>query len=119
MNVKKTVGNQGETFVAETLIKQGYVIIERNYKKRYGEIDLIAQKDDEILFVEVKTRSGLYIDPENLISLAQQKKIIATAKTYAAEHNLCEHILRFDAALLIGIPPYQKLTYIPNAFTEE
>jgi putative endonuclease len=119
MSLKKVFGSQGEASVAAYLEKIGYVIIGRNYKKMHGEIDLIARKDSEIAFVEVKTRSNTYIEPENLISPAQRKKIIATAKVYAAEHDLVDYVWRFDAALLIGTPPYQKLTYIPNAFTEE
>jgi putative endonuclease len=119
MSVRKNFGTHGETYVAQTLEKQGYTIIGRNYKKLRGEIDLIAQKDNEIVFVEVKTRSYSYIEPENLISPAQQRKIIATAKAYVAEYDLIEYVWRFDAALLIGIPPHQTLTYIPNAFTEE
>lgn len=119
MSLKKSFGTQGETLVAHTLEKEGYTIIGRNYKKRFGEIDLIAQKDNEVVFVEVKTRSNTYIEPENLISPAQQRKIIATAKAYVAEYDLIEYVWRFDAALLIGIPPYQTLTYIPNAFMEE
>lgn len=119
MSVRKDFGTQGESQVAQMLEKKGFKIIGRNYKKVYGEIDLIAQKDNEIVFVEVKTRSNSYIEPENLISHAQQRKIIATAKAYVAEYNLIEYVWRFDAALLIGIPPYQTLTYIPNAFIEE
>lgn len=119
MSLKKSVGTQGEAHVAHTLEQHGYTIIGRNYKKRFGEIDLIAQKDTEIVFVEVKTRSNTYIEPENLISPAQQRKIIATAKAYVAEYDLTEYTWRFDAALLIGMPPHQMLTYIPNAFIDE
>jgi putative endonuclease len=119
MSLRKDFGTQGESLVASMLEKKGYKIIARNYKKMYGEIDLIAQKDSEVVFVEVKTRSNSYIEPENLISPAQQRKIIATAKAYVAEYDLIEYVWRFDAALLIGIPPHQKLTYIPNAFIEE
>ena len=119
MSVRKNFGTYGEELVAQDLQKQGYAIVARNYKKRFGEIDLIAQKNDELLFVEVKTRKNDYIEPENLISPAQQRKIIATAMAYVAEYDLVEYIWRFDAALLIGTPPYQTLTYIPNAFTQE
>jgi len=119
MTLRKQFGSQGETLVARTLEKEGYAIIGRNYKKTFGEIDLIAQKDDTVIFVEVKTRSTSFIEPEYLISPAQQRKIIATAKAYVAEYDLIEYVWRFDAALLIGDPPHQILTYIPNAFTHE
>jgi putative endonuclease len=119
MSIRKIFGNNGESHTAQYLEKQGYTIVARNYKKQFGEIDLIAKKDQELVFVEVKTRSSCYIEPEYLISPAQQRKIIATAKAYIAEYDLMEYVWRFDAALLIGNPPHQKLTYIPNAFTQE
>jgi putative endonuclease len=119
MNTKKIFGANGEAHIAQFLQKQGYAIVARNYKKPYGEIDLIAQKDQELVFVEVKTRSSSYVDPEYLISPAQQRKIVTTALAYIAEHDLTEYVWRFDAALLIGTPPHQNLTYIENAFTKE
>lgn len=118
-NYRKTFGSRGEAYVAQFLEKKGYTIIGRNYKKKFGEIDLIAQKNQELVFVEVKTRRSEFIEAENLISPAQQRKIIATAKAYIAEYDLIEYAWRFDAALLIGHPPHQMLTYIPNAFTQE
>jgi putative endonuclease len=119
MSTRKIFGSNGEAHIAQFLEMQGYTILARNYKKMHGEIDLIAKKDQELVFVEVKTRSSSYIEPEYLISPAQQRKIISTALTYIAEHDLVEYVWRFDAALLIGSPPHQKLTYIPNAFTQE
>ena len=119
MNTKKIFGANGEAHIAQLLQQQGYAIITRNYKKPYGEIDLIAQKDDELVFVEVKTRSSSYVEPEYLISPAQKRKIVTTALAYIAEHDLTQYVWRFDAALLIGAPPHQQLTYIENAFTQE
>ena len=109
---KKQFGNDGEQYVAIKLEQQGYTIIARNYTKRFGEVDLIAQKDDTVIFVEVKTRRSAYIEPGQLISPTQQKKIIATAQAYIAEHDLTEHVLRFDAALLIGEPPHNEAIVI-------
>ena len=119
MSIRKTFGNNGEAHTAQYLENQGYTIRARNYKKLHGEIDLIAEKNQELVFVEVKTRSSSYVDPEFLISPAQQRKIVSTALAYIAEHDLTEYVWRFDAALLIGNPPHQKLTYISNAFTQE
>lgn len=119
MNIRKIFGASGEAHIAQFLEKQGYSIVARNYKKPYGEIDLIAQKGDELVFVEVKTRSSSYVEPEYLITPAQRRNIITTALAYIAEHDLTEYVWRFDAALLIGNPPQQTLTYIENAFTQE
>jgi putative endonuclease len=119
MNTKKEFGAWGEAQTAQFLERHGYTIIARNYKKLRGEIDLIAKKGDTLAFIEVKTRSSSCIEPEHLISPAQQRKVIATALAYIVEHDLTECVWRFDAALLIGNPPHQTLTYIKNAFTQE
>ena len=58
MTIKRQVGDFGEEITAEYLEKNGYRILDRNYSKPFGEIDIIAIKDDLIAFVEVKTRKS-------------------------------------------------------------
>ena len=58
MNAKQQLGRIGENLASEYLEKQGYLILERNFACRQGEIDIIAREKDEIVFVEVKTRSS-------------------------------------------------------------
>ncbi len=111
---RKIVGQQGEDLVAHTLLKQGFVIVERNYRKQYGEIDIIARKKNLILFVEVKRRTHAYFHLEELVTPSKQRKIIMVAKEYIAKHQLLEHDFRFDIALIDG----DQLTYLENAFNE-
>ncbi len=92
----KSTGAWGEDQAAEYLQKQGYAVLCRNYHSRYGEIDLIAQKDSIIAFVEVKTRSkdALYSAAE-AVTPAKQRKIILTALNYLEEYN-ADFQPRFD-----------------------
>lgn len=78
-----TKGRKGEDFATEFYQKTGCRILERNYHSRYGEIDLIAEKDNLIIFVEVKTRSENSIDiPSASVTKSKIKKIILTAMKY-------------------------------------
>ncbi len=115
----QVLGNQGEEHVALYLMQQGFVIRERNYKKFYGEIDLIAQKNSLLIFVEVKTRKTAYFELSQLITLSKQQKIIKTAEAYIVQHQFSDIVFRFDVALLEGIGENTQLRYIPNAFTKK
>ena len=92
----KTVGDMGEKEAVKFLKKNGYKILETNFKTKFGEIDIIAKKDKYICFVEVKTRSSAkYGEPKEAVNFHKQKKILSVAKYYLAkqkEDTLC----RFD-----------------------
>jgi putative endonuclease len=113
---KSTFGTYGENLVVDYLKKNGFTVLERNYKKFYGEIDIIAQRDDTIVFVEVKMRQKAYFELSTLIIPSKQRKIIKTAESYVASKHLYEHILRFDVALVEGYGDQAKINYIPHAF---
>lgn len=82
-------GEKGEAIAAKYLKKSGYKILERNYRKKYGEIDIIAQKGENIAFVEVKTRkSDLYGTPSEFVTAKKQAKIKKAAYTYIQENDL-------------------------------
>lgn len=89
-------GAVGEQTAAKYLRHKGWRILERNYRSRFGEIDIIAANKQYILFVEVKTRSGKMMDrPAAWVTTAKQHKIIKTAALYL---QYCELDLqpRFD-----------------------
>jgi putative endonuclease len=123
-----TGGNRGigfaiaEEFVAQFLAKDGFEIINRNYRKQFGEIDIIAHKSELLLFVEVKARrKSDQIMPEELILESKKRKIILTAKDFLVYNQEYFHdaILRFDVALVEGNSPHSSITYIPDAFQDE
>jgi putative endonuclease len=84
---RRTLGNLGEDFAAEVLQAQGYTILERNYRCKSGEIDLIAAKDGVIHFVEVKTRrSTAFGHPAESVTWEKQAKLRRAAQAYIQSH---------------------------------
>lgn len=111
----KTTGNQGELAVVKKLRHDGFIILHQNYQIRQGEIDIIAQKDDLIVFVEVKTRKHQYFSLSQVITPSKQRKIISTAKWFIAQNKIVDKVLRFDVALVTEGKIY-TIEYIQNAF---
>lgn len=117
MGITQDIGNKGEDFVAEFIRKKGYIISGRNYRTKYGEIDIIAENDDEILFVEVKTRSdGALARPYEYVNFSKQRKIIITAGIYLRNNGFGLQP-RFDVAeVFLSKTGKMELNYIENAF---
>ena len=110
-------GKQAETIVCEYLISKGYIVRERNWRASTSksEIDLIAQKDDTIIFVEVKARSDRDIDPTEALTKEKIKNLVRGANSYllAQEENFC---YRFDVAAVNGTVEDYSLDYLEDAF---
>lgn len=118
MNYNIAKGKEGELYVAQYLQNNGYKILAQNYRKRFGEIDIIAKKNDTLIFVEVKWRKNPLIDSAELVGPSKQKKIIFIAKEFLSKHTQLEVICRFDVALIEQCTNQSiNLQYIPNAFT--
>ncbi len=93
---KSDTGRKGEQFAAEYYRKKGYEITKMNYHSRYGEIDVIAESDSEIIFCEVKTRSPKALtNPSDSVDLRKQEKLTLTAFRYLEETGN-EKMPRFD-----------------------
>ncbi len=114
----KTLGNKGETIVSQYLKKKGYIITATNYHSRFGEIDIIAENNNVIAFVEVKTRNTHALSlPRESVDTKKQQKIKLTALQYLG-HNLCEGLqVRFDVAEIIYQNNTCKINYIESAFS--
>lgn len=96
MNRAQT-GRLGESEAASFLEKKGYRVLERNYRCRYGEIDIVARDGAALVFVEVKTRaSDRFGTPGESVDSRKQKKIILTAQYYIESNRLIDSDLRFD-----------------------
>lgn len=81
------LGPLGEKYAAEYLRDQGFQILERNYRSRFGEIDIIAENSQYIVFAEVKTRQmSILAEPEEAVTSGKQKKIARTALLYLQKH---------------------------------
>lgn len=116
---RKELGFKGEQLVANYLKQRNITICTQNYSNRYGEIDIIAQNGEALLFVEVKTRNNPDFCTSQLITLSKQKKIIKAARSYIAINKLYNMIYRFDVALVTtNLNELNCIDYIKNAFTD-
>ena len=113
-NIEK--GKYGENLASEYLIRQGYRIIETNYKfSRYGEIDIIAMDKDELCFVEVKTRTQTrFGDGMEAITKDKLLKIYKCIKNYTQNPNLKYKRYRIDAISIDLKNKEPKITHIKN-----
>ncbi|MGA1846201.1 YraN family protein [Deferribacter abyssi] len=106
------LGKVGEKKAVKYLISKGYEIIEKNYRCKFGEIDIIARKDDVIVFVEVKTRKdNKFGYGFEAVDRKKINKIIKVAKRFLISRNI-ENPCRFD---VISIDA-DTITHIENAF---
>ena len=113
---RKKLGQEGEDRAARFLEKRGYRILERNYQTKSGEIDLIAMHKDELVFVEVKTRtSGAFGAPELAVDFRKQQRMVKAALGYLKYKNLHQMPCRFDV-VAISQESEKGIEVIPNAF---
>lgn len=114
-----SVGSSGEDKACAFLMANSYSIVERNFRTRTGEIDIIAQKDDVLVFVEVKTLpSGNAETLAHELDLRKQRKIIKTANFFLTKHRKYNSSkIRFDV-LVIDMPSLPPVYHIQDAFTE-
>lgn len=113
MNRRKE-GAYYENLVAEYLKTQGYEILEKNYRCRIGEIDLIAKEGETLVFVEVKYRRNDKMgDPKEAVNRKKQKKISMIASYYLMrECSRMDISCRFDVAAVLG----EQIEVVKNAF---
>ena len=110
---KREFGAEGEGQAREFLARKGAKILEMNYRRPTGEIDIIAKRGKTLLFVEVKRRSSLrYGRPSEAVDRQKQAHILRTAQLYLRENRLEDAPVRYD---LIEILP-GEIRHIENAF---
>ena len=115
MTRKREIGDFGEEITAEYLENNGYRILDRNYAKPFGEIDIIAIKDDLIAFVEVKTRkSDAFAYAAEAVDFYKQQSIRRASQAYLMEKNMSDFLMTFDIAEVYL--DTRKINYIENAF---
>lgn len=98
MKISNPTAVRGEELATQFLKKKGYKIIDRNFRKGYGEIDIVALKDNTLVFVEVKTKtSNLYGSPLEEITYFKLKSLLKTAQFYKLLNPRLPDALRIDA----------------------
>ena len=118
----RQIGDIGEQFAEKFLRKNGYKILERNFLRKCGEIDIIASKGEYIVFVEVKTRkTNSLTQPVEAVTKKKIRCIVKTASLYLAENKI-DSFCRFDICEVFLSPDnhkLEKINYIEDAFYGE
>ena len=97
MYIRHEIGKLGENLAVKYLEKQEYKILERNFKCKQGEIDIIAMDKDEIVFIEVKTRTNKKFGvPIEAVDRTKQKHLAKAAKYYIYKRHLENEFIRID-----------------------
>ena len=116
MNTRKR-GTQGEDAAVVYLERKGYRILVRNFRFDRGEIDIVAEDCDRLVFVEVKTRrSKIYGHPEEAITEAKCRQLWKVAEGYLFEHNLDDQNCRFDVVAIEYNNNIPVIRHIKDAF---
>src|SRR5437870_13920239 len=106
MTGRSVLGAEGERVASRFLEARGYRILERNYRTRRGEIDLIAEDGRILVFVEVKVRlDDRFGGPAAAITRAKQARIARLAQQYLAWRRVGDRSCRFDGVLISGVDP--------------
>lgn len=114
---RKQAGDEAEQLVVEHYEREGFIVRDRNVHCRSGELDVVVEKGDELVFVEVRMRaSDVWGDPAATVSHAKQRKVILSAHEYCQRHRLFARVIRFDVASVIGRGRGGRVELIPDAF---
>ncbi len=112
----KKLGDKGENIALNYLLKKKYTVLEKNYRARRCEVDIIAQKKEMIIAIEVKTRnSDFLVEPWEAVNKLKQKKIITVMDVFLKKNNLNKNV-RFDIISIIKQEKGYNIEHIKNEF---
>ncbi|MCR9182184.1 MAG: YraN family protein [Flavobacteriaceae bacterium] len=116
MATHNELGKIGEELAAQHLLAKGYTILDRNYYFEHAEVDIIAQKDNLIVCVEVKTRnSDFFGDPQSFVTPGKIKQIVKVMNAYLEENDI-ELETRFDIIAVLKNNTTELVTHYEDAF---
>ena len=117
LNQRQKFGEKGEALAAKYLKKNGYKIIEQNYRTPLGEIDIIAKEKNTIVFVEVKSRRSIrFGSPKWAVTPNKQRKISMVALHYLKTTKQTKDKARFDVVSIISNKDNPQIEIVKNAF---
>lgn len=115
--MKSDLGHKGEAIAARYYQTKGYLLLGHNYRTRMGELDLILYKDDQIVFAEVKTRSGKQIaKPAEAVDFHKQRRLRLAAQIYLQNSPYADAPVRFDVVEVTPAPKGWQVHCIFDAF---
>jgi putative endonuclease len=113
---QKRLGNYGEKIAQEYLLQKGYTLLATNWHCRYGELDIIAERDNVLVFVEVKTRRSKDIQEAiEMVTPAKTKKLIQTIHIYLSSVEREEDDWRFDILAIAVRDNHPIIEHVENA----
>ncbi|MBE9510694.1 MAG: YraN family protein [Bacteroidetes bacterium] len=117
MTIQQYLGKKGEQIAIDYLTEKGYRILERNWYFRKKEIDIIAEKEDFLVIIEVKSRSvGFQENPRDAVNMKKQRFLIQAANAYVNKYDI-ELEVRFDIITVVFLNEHEyKLKHIDDAF---
>lgn len=114
---RQSTGAWGEDLALRYLTRRGYTLVERNYRTRYGEIDLILRQGDALVFVEVKLRRGTgFGDPVEAVTARKQSTIRSLATQYLSDRDPDFETLRFDVIGILASDNRVRIRHVEDAF---
>jgi len=120
MYEKHKIGELGEDIACKYLTQSGYKIIERNFDCKLGEIDIIAKDKEYLVFIEVKTRTGIkYGEAKDAVNINKKKHIYRSAEYYTYKYKLENKPIRIDVIEIYKRKEKYFLHHIKQAITEK
>ena len=119
---RKEIGALGERHAARALRAKGFRLLEANYRRKQGELDLIARDGDTLVFVEVRTRtSTAHSTPLDSVNAKKQEQVMRIARYYRRDRRLDECYCRYDVVEVIATPDGKVIAvnHFPGAFIGE
>ena len=115
--VRQRIGDLGEKAAEKMLAAQGYRIVARKHRCPRGEVDLVAEQGDLLVFVEVRTRASVVFGaPEETVDAAKQQRLVRAARDFLARWRGPPRSARFDVVAVVDEPAGPRLTHFPGAF---
>ena len=115
---RQNLGKAGEELACGELVRRGYAILERRYRTRYGEIDIIARADETLVFIEVKTRAGdWYGGSLAAVTARKQQQIIRVALDFLVRERILDRPCRFDVVTVDFKEGKPRVEVYPHAFS--
>ena len=115
---RQQLGKTGESLAVEELERRGYAIVARRYRTKYGEIDIVAEDGETLVFVEVKARATCeFGTAAEAVTPWKQRRLARMASDYIARHGLDLRPCRFDVVAIDDVgTPSERVTVYSNAF---
>ncbi|MEO0025935.1 MAG: YraN family protein [candidate division WOR-3 bacterium] len=113
----RDLGREGEIAAQEFLKRSGYRILATNYRCRFGEIDIVSERDGTVVFVEVKARSSdRFGQPAEAVTRSKQVRLYRLAQEFLLRHNLEDVPVRFDVLTLVRLGGDMEIEHLEGAF---